>query len=1229
MNLISYAQNNEDILIWRALRHLPTGFYVDVGANDPSEDSVTRLFYDRGWRGINVEPSPEYFERLARDRTRDINLSVAVGNHDGIATFFENATRGWSTSDQRVGAYYVAQGQAKVLAVEQRTLDAILQQHGEDEIHFLKIDVEGAEAAVLQGLDLTRRRPWVIVVEAIDPVTHRPRTDEWEPRLLASSYDCVYFDGLNRFYLAHEHRDLANAFTCPPNILDAFRNSREFVLEQRIDEAAAHRRSRELALEQRFDEAVARHRSRELALEQRIAEVVAHHRGAVVEVERLRAKLEKQKVASRNWRRPFHFLRDLGRVLRRTRKGIGIARYWRRPFHLLRDMGRALRRKRKALDGSSLYLRVTAGENAVVDLPADVAIAYKRLLALRSGSAKKKHLIGGSDRPRLAYVSPFPPTKSGISDYSAELLPALARHYDIDVISGNRDKMSVTPTGALSVIGVADFQRTATLYDHVLYHLGNSKYHCYMLPLIERIPGVVVLHDFFLGHLMQYMERNLQSGVWSQSLYHSHGYRGYVALVRADATAEINFTYPANLDFLELAQGVIVHSDFSRRLAATYYRSDFANSWAVIPSLRRLPDAVDRSAVRLQLGFAESDIVVCSFGVLGPTKKNDLVVGAWDRSLARYANCHLVFVGEQGESTYYRVLCAQIDASASRDRIRVTGFVDREKYQAFLSIADIAVQLRERSRGETSAAVRDCMGHGIATIVNLHATMADLPNNAVLMLPDNLSVDELAAALSELHDDAGLRGRLGQRAREYIKEYCAPVLVADLYRTAIERFAEEALPIHRLDGLKRTASLLPKAISNPAWRKEANAVSNTSNSSFGLRQIFFDVSVVSLQDYGTGIQRVVKAHLLGLIDRQPQRTRIEPVRLVRVGDEWTYRYAREYACGILNIRNELGPDAPITAHPGDILLVSDFDPNGFSSAALDGMYARLRSNGVSIHVMVYDLLPILRPEFFPPGVNETHNNWLQHAAKESEQLICISRSVANDVNIWATHELSGTSPSIGWIHLGADLGAVNSSIKETQTIPDSLDRATTFLLVGTIEPRKGHLQTLAAFDILWSKGVDVNLVFFGQEGWKSLPDSQRRTIPQIVSAILRHPLLGRRLFWFANASDTTLEAIYTRSSCLLVPSEGEGFGLPLIEGARHRLPVLARDLAVFREIGGPHVCYFEGLSGDSLARAVEDWLALFYRGEHIRSDALAWRTWSESVDMLLAALALDASDEIT
>ena len=232
--LVSYAQNQEDIVLWRALRHVQHGFYVDVGANDPSDDSVTRLFYDRGWRGINVEPSPEYFARLHSARPRDINLACAAGDHDGSTTFYDTTTRGWSTSDATVGSRYVEQGQAEAREVEQLRLDTILARHHLGEIHFLKVDVEGAEAAVLRGLSLEQYRPWIIVVEALDPVSKTVRVSDWEPRLLANGYTLVYFDGLNRFYLAREHSDLATAFAAPPNVLDGYRTSTQVDLERSV-----------------------------------------------------------------------------------------------------------------------------------------------------------------------------------------------------------------------------------------------------------------------------------------------------------------------------------------------------------------------------------------------------------------------------------------------------------------------------------------------------------------------------------------------------------------------------------------------------------------------------------------------------------------------------------------------------------------------------------------------------------------------------------------------------------------------------------------------------------------------------------------------------------------------------------------------------------------------------------------------------------------------------------
>jgi glycosyltransferase involved in cell wall biosynthesis len=175
-------------------------------------------------------------------------------------------------------------------------------------------------------------------------------------------------------------------------------------------------------------------------------------------------------------------------------------------------------------------------------------------------------------------------------------------------------------------------------------------------------------------------------------------------------------------------------------------------------------------------------------------------------------------------------------------------------------------------------------------------------------------------------------------------------------------------------------------------------------------------------------------------------------------------------------------------------------------------------------------------------------------------------------------------------------------------------------MVGTIEPRKGHLQSLGAFEQLWRDGSDLNLVIVGSEGWKSLPDSSRRTIPEIVHRLRTHPELNSRLFWLEGISDEYLEKVYAASTCLIAASEGEGFGLPLIEAARHKLPILARDIAVFREVAGEHAAYFSGLQPDDLARAIKDWLSLYREGTHPRSDAMPWITWKESAERMIAAL---------
>jgi FkbM family methyltransferase len=234
--MISYAQNFEDVMLARVFRDRTDGFYVDVGAGDPVNMSVTKWFYDLGWRGINIEPNPILYARLTTERTRDINLDCAAGAFAGEAQYFQLPVNELSSCDPRVRARAEAAGEPiTVRAVRVIPLTEILDRHaGGRSIDFLKIDVEGWERQVLSGLDLRHYRPTVIVVEATFPNTRVASHSEWEELLVGSGYRQVHFDGLSQFYIPGERTDLEVHFQLPPNIFDDFKTWRQVATEEAL-----------------------------------------------------------------------------------------------------------------------------------------------------------------------------------------------------------------------------------------------------------------------------------------------------------------------------------------------------------------------------------------------------------------------------------------------------------------------------------------------------------------------------------------------------------------------------------------------------------------------------------------------------------------------------------------------------------------------------------------------------------------------------------------------------------------------------------------------------------------------------------------------------------------------------------------------------------------------------------------------------------------------------------
>ena len=224
MTIVSYAQNFEDVMLWRALGHVAGGFWIDVGAADPETHSVTRIFSERGWHGVNIEPVRASFDRLAAARPREINLNVALAARPGEMIFYECVDPTLSSLDPTIAARNRAAGRAVTeRTIEVTTLAEVCRAHAPGEIHFLKIDVEGAEAEVLAGADFATFRPWILVIEATAPLTQIDAFAAWEPTLLAAGYRFAWFDGLNRFYIAAERWDtLSVHFRTPPNTFDAF-----------------------------------------------------------------------------------------------------------------------------------------------------------------------------------------------------------------------------------------------------------------------------------------------------------------------------------------------------------------------------------------------------------------------------------------------------------------------------------------------------------------------------------------------------------------------------------------------------------------------------------------------------------------------------------------------------------------------------------------------------------------------------------------------------------------------------------------------------------------------------------------------------------------------------------------------------------------------------------------------------------------------------------------------
>lgn len=856
------------------------------------------------------------------------------------------------------------------------------------------------------------------------------------------------------------------------------------------------------------------------------------------------------------------------------------------------------------------------GADLVLDLHSndddDGQLASRIDAALDFGHAGcTERAAGNADRPRLALVSPFPPVRSGVAFHAADLVPHLSRFYSIELVTPQPTVEDPRLRG-FPVRSLEWFEAHADGFDRIVYQFGNSAAHEHMFGLIRRFPGVAVLHDLFLSNTLDDSERSgKQARALSHALYESHGW-GALLDLRQLGRADTVWKYPASRGVLASATAVIVHSEHARLLASQWYGPDLGDRCTVVPLLRHFEHVPGRAEARARLGLGPRDFLVCSFGLIGPTKLNQELVDAFRASpLADDKHCRLVFVGESVPNAYGWALSRNIRAGASAGSVTVTGFVPPAEYATYLAASDLAVQLRGNSRGETSAAVLDCMACGVPTIVNAHGSSAEIDDSCVFKIAEEFTSAELAEAMRRLRADEALRRELASRSSAYVSARHSAGAVAQRYFDCVELAVKQgpAAPYRAL--LKALGSIGAKP-SEADLRDAARAIA-FDRPPVAPRQLLVDVSAVVKVDLGTGIQRVVRHILMEWFKAPPDGWRVEPV--YSPGNGKPYRHARRFGASFVGLPKFGLEDSVVELRRGDVFLGLDFVTA--IVAENESLLLDMRDRGVRVVFTIYDLLPALMPDAFPPGTEKFFANWLRTISSVSDGIVCISRTVANEFADWIQRNPPGrrTPPEIGHFHLGADLlprpAAAPSFSFGTRRALRRLAQRPSFLMVGTIEPRKGHDQALAAAELLWARGVDISLVIVGKAGWM---------MEGLVARIRKHPEHKRRLHWFGHASDALLLELYGRCSALLATSRGEGFGLPLIEAAQNGLPIVARDIPVFREVGAGHAYYFSGDEPEALALAIEQWLALRARGQHPDPAGLRSQTWAQSAGELAEAV---------
>lgn len=781
-----------------------------------------------------------------------------------------------------------------------------------------------------------------------------------------------------------------------------------------------------------------------------------------------------------------------------------------------------------------------------------------------------RHTAVTQAKETLAWLSPMPPEKSGISYYSLDLSTSLLSAFSTVFICGEPEaSKELYPW--LTFKSYNWFKKNESSFKYKIFNMGNSSYHVEINNLLRAIGGSVILHDYYLSGIYKSQESKKPSLLLDECII-QHGLREVVQL-KADAD-RLFWNLSCNMSTILCAEQLGVHSRFSYDLLV----NDFLSQNKSINCLHKLihpRNLKEYACLREQNretdeATASKIFTFISFGIPGTAKLTNQIIDAWISSgLNDNDAVRLVIAGEYTPAQIGAKRFEQIRYS----NVLITGWLDDQDYDDWLSKADVALQLRQTSRGETSGTVLDCLSAGLPVIVSDCGPMAEYSD----LLVTKISNAECDSALPILLLDCfGSYSKYKQKSLkgiEYIKKSCTPqkslqCIIAMLKTTNHDCESYDMKLTLPFREFFRSFESNDKPVLGLHASKYLGKISGVStNHNCQKRRLFVECSMTNKHNLGTGIQRVVTKLIMALIHSEGYD--VIPVYIPEHSPD-SFRFASGLTAATFDLKRQFS-EFSVEPRKGDVVLLPDLNPKLHKSST--DFFDMLVANGVALWFVVHDIIGVTNPEFFQSGAKEEISEWLKNILPY-KNIICVSKTTAEQLTSWVNTELAPhffqscrSIPAaefldIRVVHLAGDLVERSTLQKNMNTVYEhtAKSKSLNFLMVGTFEPRKGHLTVLRSFSKMSGMNLPSDkavLTLVGRDGW--LTSQERNEIDTLIE-------LNQNIVKVSNASDADLIRYYCDADYVILSSYHEGFGLPFLEAAALGKAIICRDIPIFREL---------------------------------------------------------------